>query len=125
MNESLLLAKIIGVIFFTLSFILLINKSAFEIFINLLKSKEFILLSGIILFSAGVLILTFHNKWEINWKGVLTLTGWLIVMEGLIRILFINSIQKLIKQEDAKLAIKVSLFITLIIGAYLLLINFL
>lgn len=118
MNESLLLAKIIGIIFFTVSFALLINKKAFRVCINLFKSKEFNLISGIIFFSIGVLILGLHNIWELNWKGVLTLTGWLLAIEGLGRIFFLDA-AKMVSDKEVYISLKISLWFTIIVGVYL------
>ncbi len=124
MNTSIALGKIIGLSFFLISICLIINKRAFLSFMNLSRSKEFTLCLGFLFSFLGVIVISIHNIWEFNWKGLVTILGWLFVVEGLFRILFIDLVVELFKTKDSYLAMKMSLALTLIIGIYLILVTF-
>ena len=45
-------------------------------------------LNGVLLFVAGVSIIRVHNFWVRNWTILITLTAWLIIVLGLLRMFF-------------------------------------
>lgn len=42
-------------------------------------------LSGVLMFVAGLAIVRAHNLWARNWTVLITLTGWFLLVLGLIR----------------------------------------
>jgi hypothetical protein len=50
------------------------------------------LLSGILLFVAGLAIVRAHNVWAGGWPVLVTAIGWLILLGGLARMLFLTQI---------------------------------
>lgn len=44
-------------------------------------------LNGTILFAAGFAIVRIHPRWKPDWTSAVTLTGWLLVLLGLSRML--------------------------------------
>jgi hypothetical protein len=124
MNISIIFGRIIGLFLFLSSFCLLINKEAFNSFIRLSRSKVFTLFIGFAFSLFGIIIVTLHNIWEFSWVVLITVSGWLFIVEGLFRILFLDLIVKLLKNKDSYLAMKFSLFFTLIIGVYLIFVTF-
>jgi uncharacterized membrane protein HdeD (DUF308 family) len=42
-------------------------------------------LSGVLMFVAGLAIVRSHNVWASNWTVLVTLTGWLLLLLGLVR----------------------------------------
>ncbi len=49
-----------------------------------------IYLNGVLLFVAGLAIVTNHNIWTRGWQTVLTLVGYAVIVVGLFRMLFPN-----------------------------------
>lgn len=47
-----------------------------------------ILVSGYLLFVAGLAIVRAHNRWSGGWPVIVTVLGWLALLGGLSRILF-------------------------------------
>ncbi len=123
--NSQILAKIVGLSLFLFSFILLYNKKALQISLRLLKSKEFIFLSGLSFIFFGIIIISIHNVWELNWKGLLTLVGWISILEGLFRTFFIDLTLKTSKNIKSLGLIKTSLIISMALGFYLIFVSFL
>ncbi len=124
MTEEVL-AQIIGLSLFIFSFILLYDKKILAVFLRLLKSKEFLVISGFCFSFIGIVIISIHNSWTLSWQGVLTLTGWLFLIEGLFRLLFMDVTSKMIKEMNSITPIKVSLLITMTLGAFLTISTFL
>ena len=42
-------------------------------------------LSGVLMFAAGLAVVRAHNVWARNWTVLVTLTGWFVLVLGLIR----------------------------------------
>jgi uncharacterized membrane protein HdeD (DUF308 family) len=42
-------------------------------------------LSGVLMFVAGLAVVRVHNLWVRNWRVLVTLTGWFLLVLGLIR----------------------------------------
>ena len=52
------------------------------------QTGPIVFLNGLILFVAGLCIARFHNVWTRNWKVLITLTGWLVMLAGLYRMVY-------------------------------------
>jgi uncharacterized membrane protein YhaH (DUF805 family) len=48
-------------------------------------SPSVIYLNGSLLFVAGLAIVRAHNRWTGGWPVLVTLTGWFVMLAGLIR----------------------------------------
>ena len=55
---------------------------------ELSREPMLILVSGVLLFVAGLAIVRAHNRWEADWAVLVTVLGWLAVLGGLVRMLF-------------------------------------
>jgi hypothetical protein len=45
-------------------------------------------LNGSLLFVAGLSIVRLHNRWNVGWPLLVTLTGWFAILGGLFRMFF-------------------------------------
>ena len=96
---SLFLAKVLGwwLVLTTLSFLL--NKTQFKKIIEqFARNEALIYTTGIFTTVVGLLIIISHNIWEPNWRGLITLVGWLILFKGSIRMFFPQKIAKISKK---------------------------
>ena len=48
-------------------------------------SVVLVYMNGTLLFVAGVAIIRDHNRWVTGWPVLITITGWLLVVGGLLR----------------------------------------
>lgn len=64
-------------------------------------------LSGVLMFVAGLAVVRVHNVWARNWTVLVTLTGWLSLVLGLVR-MFAAS-----QYRDAAAATSSTIFIVL------------
>jgi multisubunit Na+/H+ antiporter MnhG subunit len=60
-----------------------------------------IYLSGTIMFVAGLAVVRAHNVWEKNWTVLITLTGWFLLLLGLIRMFAASQYQLAIQRTNS------------------------
>lgn len=54
---------------------------------------QVVYLNGMILFSAGLGVVRFHNRWRPDWTVTITIFGWIVMLAGLFRLFFPNAEQ--------------------------------
>ena len=96
MQNSILIAKLIGPVIAALGLTLLVNRGVFDRLIEEASSnKGLIVLMGVPTLLAGLAIVTTHNVWAWNWSVAITIFGWLAVVGGLLRTLLPGLVQAL------------------------------
>jgi uncharacterized membrane protein HdeD (DUF308 family) len=60
-----------------------------------------IYLSGVLMFVAGLAVVRAHNVWEKNWTVLITLTGWFLLLLGLIRMFAASQYQQAIQRTSS------------------------
>jgi hypothetical protein len=83
MDNSIFLAKFWGWYLIIFFFILSFNPKRIKQIFNDLKDEKFLIISSFIAIILGLLNILFHNIWELNWKLVITLIGWISLFIGL------------------------------------------
>ena len=122
METSIFLAKVTG-LFGAISTLAIIirYKLHFAMEENAAKNPATIHLSGYLFLMLGILLTVSHQVWTRDWRVVITIIGWLILLKGLMRILFPGTIKKLtekkIKNEKRFLLTEV---VTFLISLYLI-----
>jgi positive regulator of sigma E activity len=54
---------------------------------EVVRSITLVYLFGLFDFAAGLAIVLTHNVWAANWRVLITLIGWLMLIRGAVRIL--------------------------------------
>ena len=89
MELSLLIARIIGIVYLSFGIGLIIsNKYYKREVINIYDNASYILFIGILASLIGYLIISYHNVWEWSWRVLVTLYGWLALAEGILVLIF-------------------------------------
>ncbi len=89
MNLSLFLAKLIGLYLIIISLIWLFRKNKLETASKeALKEPAIIAFSGVFSLLVGLAIIIDHSIWEISYKGLITLIGWLVIFISILRLGF-------------------------------------
>ena len=89
MTTSKWIAGLMGPTFVAMAAALLINLNSMpELTEEISHEPMLILVSGTLLFIAGLAILRVHNRWAADWSTVVTVLGWLAILAGLVRMLF-------------------------------------
>jgi hypothetical protein len=88
MPTSIFLAKLIGPILLIVGIAMLVNRKELDALAQeLLRSRLLLSLLGLIDFSIGLSIVLTHNVWVADWRLIITLLGWLLMVRGAIRVL--------------------------------------
>ena len=96
MQTSIFLAQLIGPVLLTGSISLFVNgERQGAMAREFLESPPLIYLSGIIVMTAGLAIVLYHNVWALDWRVLITLVGWMALIGGAFRILFFDEVEKI------------------------------
>ncbi|MFA5069333.1 MAG: hypothetical protein WC487_04380 [Candidatus Omnitrophota bacterium] len=81
--NSIVLAMLIGPFMLVIGLAVLLNRKAlWNIRDDLFKSPALLYISGLMIFSAGISIVAFHNIWVPDWRLLITIFGWLMLVKG-------------------------------------------
>jgi hypothetical protein len=88
MATSLFLARLLGPLLLAVGAGILINPKPFHAMASeVARSVTLVYLFGLFDFAAGLAIVLTHNVWTANWRALITLLGWLMLIRGAVRIL--------------------------------------
>jgi uncharacterized membrane protein len=88
MNTSIFLARLIGPLLLAVGAGILIDQKPFRTIAGeVVRSVTLVYLFGLFDFVAGLAIVLTHNVWAANWRVLITLLGWLMLIRGAARIL--------------------------------------
>ena len=80
METSVLLATLVGPMMLVLGLFVTFNPARIRrIGREFLDSEALIFLSGVITLPVGLAIVVTHNVWAADWRGLITLIGWIAI----------------------------------------------
>ena len=89
MDNSKAIAALVGPTLAALGVMVLLNQPALVTLVNdPNEGPMIVMLSGLLLFVAGLAIVRVHNHWVKGWPVLLTLAGWFGILSGLVRMWF-------------------------------------
>jgi hypothetical protein len=87
MATSIFLARLLGPLLLVVGAGILINPKPFHTVAGeVVRSMTLVYLFGLADFAAGLAIVLTHNVWAANWRVLITLLGWLMLIRGAVRI---------------------------------------
>jgi hypothetical protein len=92
MERSVFLAKLIGPLFLTIALGLLLNQNTYWGMIDEVIrhptpiGNMLIYLSGLLSMLAGLAMVNVHPLWTRDWRVLITIIGWLMLIGGIVRI---------------------------------------
>jgi hypothetical protein len=126
MSTSVFLARLMGPVILTAAVSLFLNGDSQRAMARqFVESPPLIYLSGILVMTAGLAIVLYHNVWAFDWRLLITLFGWLAVIGGAIRILFFQNVEKIGEAIlDSSWGITAAGIVWLVVGAVLCLFGY-
>ena len=89
MTHSKLIAGLMGPLLLALGGAMIINRAMFATMASELAANPgMIFLTGILSLIAGVAVVRIHNRWDGDWRVIVTVLGWLAVIGGIVRMWF-------------------------------------
>ena len=121
MATSIFLAKLLGPILVLAAVAVYVNRKSLDtIGQEFLRNNALLLLLGFLDFTAGLAIVLTHNVWVADWRVIITLLGWLLLIRGIVRTLIPDQVKpygvKLMKNQNAVTGV---LAVTLVLGLVL------
>ena len=125
MELSLFLAKLFGIYLLIVAVLWAvrgeeISKVMEEFFTN----RPMMFLSGLLALIVGIALAISHSVWEFNWRGLITLIGYLAIVKGIARVGFPEVPQKAAGVLLKGNAIWIWICVILAIGGYLTWVGF-
>ena len=78
------------------AFVMLVRKDQFQALMgDIVSSKGLLAVTGMISLVAGLAIAISHTIWVFDWRGVITLIGYIAIIQGFIRLAFPEFVQRM------------------------------
>lgn len=92
---TMFLATVLGWYFVILSlFILFRHEQLRLVMTDLLKQRALFFVLAIITIILGLMMVTSHNIWIMDWPVMITVLSWMVLINGLMRLFFYDAISK-------------------------------
>jgi hypothetical protein len=85
-----------------------------------LSHSSLMTFSGLIALGLGLLVVISHNIWVSQWPVVVTLVGWVLLIQGVMRIFWPEAFAKMMKDMLAGSGYTFMSWVWLIVGIYLI-----
>ncbi|HHT0592427.1 TPA: hypothetical protein ACTXXA_000288 [Legionella anisa] len=126
MDKSRFLSKVLGIYLIIVSLAMFANLQQFTIYVQeLLKDAPLMLVTGFWTLIIGLLMVVSHNVWQWNWRLLITLIGWIILLKGASMIFYPHYVDRatLVFMQDTNIAYSAAGF-ELILGIILCYLGF-
>lgn len=118
---SIYLAQVIGLYLFLMSLAMLVHQQRFKKTMSDLHANMMLIcLTGGLMLIAGLLIIVDHNIWMPDWPVLITIIGWILVLQGLMRLFVPDAYIKMSKDMQGKVVYTLGCWVRLFIGIYLI-----
>ena len=104
----------------------IVNKNSYEEIIkDSIDSPALYYLFGFIILVIGFLLVTFHNEWSMSWSVIITIFGWIALIEGVLILalpaLFLKISSWMVKKDKF---LRVYAVAGLLLGVFFLILGF-
>ena len=125
METSIFLAKVMGLISAVSAASVLIQyKESLTYEEGAAKSPAMVYTSGFVILILGALVVVGHSVWTLDWRLVITLLGWALLLKGVGRIFFPHAVKRMIERKRNNRKFLFGEAAVLLVGLYLLYYDF-
>lgn len=119
MELSVYLAKLLGLYLLIIAGVWMIQKNQVDQSLrDMISSRGLLLFTGAVNIVAGLAIIIGHPVWEANWKGLISVLGYVILFQGILRFGFADNVQRN-AQIIAQKGFRSVVIVLVLLGAYL------
>jgi glucan phosphoethanolaminetransferase (alkaline phosphatase superfamily) len=121
MQPAIFIARLAGPLFVVVGVGILLNGAVYSAMITeAVHSPTLIYFSGLSALLPGLAILNVHRTWTADWRVIITIFGWLLVIGGVIRIVLPQTTASLAGTiYSGAAALPVVAVISIVLGAFL------
>lgn len=98
MEQSVFLAKTIGLLLMLVAGALLVNRKSVDLLFNIYSHPEAVFLTGILETVLGIVFILGHNVWTLDFRVIITFIGWILLMRGVGRIFYTSRIPHILEK---------------------------
>ena len=121
METSIFLAKVMGLFGLISAMAIIINyKQSLALEKEAAKSPLFIFTSGFFILMLGITLVVSHSIWTADFRGVITVLCWSVLVKGMGRIFFPDGVRRLLEKKQSNRWFMVGEVVVLILSLYLL-----
>lgn len=118
---SMFYAQVMGLWLFLVSLAMLVHHARFRKTVSeTLAMPGMMTYTGLIALLLGLLVVVSHNIWVSAWPVVITLVGWVLVIQGIMRIYWPESFAKMMRDLMAGNGFTIMNWIWFLVGLYLM-----
>jgi hypothetical protein len=118
---SIFYAQMMGIWLFLIGLAMIVHSARFKkTAMETLNSPGLMTFSGLCALGLGLLVVISHNIWVGAWPVVVTVVGWILVFQGIMRIFWPESFAKMMKDMMAESGFTIMSWIWLLVGVYLI-----
>ena len=121
MCVSVFYAQVIGLWLLLVALAMIVHHARFKKTVaETLTHHSFMTFSGLIALGIGLLVVVSHNIWVPAWPVVVTLFGWVLIIQGVMRIFWPEAFAKMMKDMLTGSGYTVMSWVWLLVGLYLI-----
>ncbi len=114
-------AQVIGLYFFLLNLTMLLHGARWKRQVSeLLSNHALLAVTGAVGMLIGLILVTTHNVWVSDWHVVITLVGWFVLLQSLMRLFYPEAFVNMVKGMSEKGKGTICNWIFLLVGIYLI-----
>ncbi len=118
---SIFYAQVLGLWLFLLGLAMLTHHVRLKkALVESLSHSSFITFTGFCSLGLGLLIVVSHNIWVSAWPVLITLFGWFLVLQGILRVFWPENFARIAKDLTNKSGYTILTWAWLFVGAYLI-----
>lgn len=122
---SVFYAQVVGLWLFLVALAMITHHARFKKTVSeTLATGSLMTFTGLIALGLGLLIVLSHNIWVPSWPVVVTLFGWVLIFQGVMRLFWPETFGKIMKDLLAGSGYTVMSWVWLLVGIYLLYFGF-
>jgi hypothetical protein len=127
MQTSIFLAQLVGPVLALMGLFVTIHPKRVEAMgREVLHSPALLLMAGLLALVPGLAIVLTHNIWAADWRGLITVLGWVMLIAGASRILLPGLMQRMgDSMLQNRALIMVPGLLMLVLGGYLVWVGYL
>ena len=125
MNKSIYIARLIGPVLLVMAIgmalgLLMEGDSYSSLLKEFIGSRALIFITGVLALTAGLAMVNAHNLWVRDWRVIVTILGWLLVLRGIMLLVFPVAVQTIgDRVAGSRSGVIAGAAITFVIGAIL------
>ena len=120
MENSIFIARILGLYLTIFGLLVLLRPAQFRAIVNAyMESPPIVFLGGIVGLIMGIILVVSHNIWAADWRVVITILSWIILIKGINHLFFPSVPRKMARTLLGSSWILVPGAIDLLLGLFL------